>query len=58
MKVKVFSELLSKYRPKPHFLNVDAEVLNVYKPTPYLTHPFLQSIYNLAEPAKTYNYER
>ena len=24
------------------------QVQNIYKPTPYLSHPFLQSVYNIS----------
>ena len=29
-----------------------------YRPTPYLTHPFLQSVYNITEPLHPSNFHR
>ena len=67
MKIRQFSELLSKVTiPNPLInlkrLNQESNLktgeMNVYKPTPYLAHPFLQSIYNISEPLHRYEFER
>lgn len=67
MKIRQFSELLSKVNiPNPLInlkrlnreSNSKAEEMTVYKPTPYLAHPFLQSIYNISEPLLPYEFER
>ena len=31
---------------------------SVYRPTPYLSHPFLQSVYNISEPLFPYQFQR
>lgn len=41
--------------PLANLKNTDS---SVYKPTPYLAHPFLQSIYNISEPIFKYDFER
>lgn len=67
MKIRQFSELLTKVAiPNPLVnlkrgnknRNLKSENLNDYKPTPYLAHPFLQSIYNISEPQHKYEFER
>jgi len=67
MKIRQFSELLSKVAiPNPLInlkrlnqeSNLKTEEMTVYKPTPYLAHPFLQSIYNISEPLLPYEFER
>jgi hypothetical protein len=31
---------------------------NAYRPTPYLAHPFLQSVYNISEPLFPFKFQR
>lgn len=61
MKTKHFSSLLAKVKiPNTlvNFKKTKSSNSNVYKPTPYLAHPFLQSIYNISEPLKAYEFDR
>jgi hypothetical protein len=61
MKIKKITQLLSKVtlpNPLVNLKTTNSSNSNVYKPTPYLTHPFLQSIYNISEPLHPYEFER
>jgi predicted alpha/beta-fold hydrolase len=58
MKIKQFSELFSKLNKLNSFITSRSKGQQGYKPTPYLTHPFLQSIYNISEPLQAYEFER
>lgn len=61
MKIKQISSLLSKVtipNPLVNLISNKPNDSNVYKPTPYLAHPFLQSIYNISEPLLPYEFER
>jgi hypothetical protein len=48
MKIRQISQLLSKSNLLSPLQNLTNSDPTVYKPTPYLAHPFLQSIYNIS----------
>lgn len=54
--LKSFSKLLQS----ANLIKSDSKVPNdfQFRPTTFLSHPFLQSVYNLAEPRIQVNYER
>lgn len=58
MKIRQFSELISKINIFDQLASSQSTNSSVYKPTPYLAHPFLQSIYNISEPLLPYNFKR
>lgn len=58
MRIRQFSELFSKFNSLNSLLNSRNVDSSVYKPTPYLAHPFLQSIYNISEPLLPYEFDR
>ena len=49
---KLISQTVSTFKPA---LEGPGQV---YRPTPYLTHPFLQSVYNITEPLFSYTFQR
>lgn len=58
MRIRQFSEFISKVNLLNSISNLRSTDSAVYRPTPYLTHPFLQSIYNISEPLIQYQFER
>lgn len=58
MNIRQFSELFSKFNVFDQFINARNSNSTGYKPTPYLAHPFLQSIYNISEPLLPYEFKR
>lgn len=59
MKFSQLKELTKLFQPGNH-LKPTIQVPNDFHftPTTFLSHPFLQSVYNLAEPRISVNYER
>jgi len=56
MKIKNLAQLLKN---KAVTLMPNANrVREGYRPTPYLSHPFLQSVYNITEPLFPYAFQR
>ena len=56
MKIKNLAQLL-KNKAVTLMSNAN-RVREGYRPTPYLSHPFLQSVYNITEPLFPYAFQR
>lgn len=48
MKFKQIAKFLTSKTSLPTPLPIKKEGNNAYRPTPYLAHPFLQSVYNIS----------
>jgi hypothetical protein len=54
MKIRQFSEVFSRLNSLNPLQTMFISDPNIYKPTPYLSHPFLQSIYDITVPQMQY----
>lgn len=58
MKIKNLTKLLgSRFVGSTHSESKKTDVHH-YRPTPYLAHPFLQSVYNITEPKFPFEFKR
>ena len=58
MKIKNLTKLLGSRLTLSKVVEPKKSDLHHYRPTPYLAHPFLQSVYNISEPLFPFKFKR
>ena len=56
MKIKNLAQIIKSKASS--LLPPSVQTPHTYRPTPYLSHPFLQSVYNITEPLFPYQFQR